>query len=207
MIISDSHRFLFVHVQKTGGSSIDRVVTAAVPDVRRIGALDRHATLGQILTQEAHLRGYWTVGFVRNPWERMLSWHRMVERFAEGAEAGRANPTKHLERNGFLATVARDFRDFESFVLRGTERFGRLRTPQVGYLTSRSRRADFVGRQESLDQDLRAVFARLGLPAPEVPELNVDRQRPDYREVYTPAMRRRVAELFERDLNAFGYEF
>jgi hypothetical protein len=207
MIISDSHRFLFVHVQKTGGSSIDRAVTAAVPDVRRIGVLDRHATLGQILNQEPDLRPYWTVGFVRNPWERMLSWHRMVERFVAGAEAGGPNHTRQLQRNPFLATVAREFLDFEAFVLRATERFTRLRTPQVGYLTSRSRRADFIGRQESLDVDMRAVFARLGLPAPEVPELNVDQQRPDYRDVYTPAMRRRVAELFERDLNAFGYEF
>lgn len=207
MIISDAHRFLFVHVQKTGGSSIDRTMTAAVPDVRRIGALDRHATLGQILKQEPALRSYWTVGFVRNPWERMLSWHRMVERFVEGADAGRPNHSRQLERNDFLATVAREFPDFESFVLHGTERFGRLRTPQVGYLSSASRRADFVGRQESLDDDLRAVFARLGLPAPEVPELNVDRERPDYHDVYTPATQRRVAELFERDLNAFGYEF
>jgi hypothetical protein len=207
VIISDQHRFLFVHVQKTGGSSIDRAVSSAVPDVRRIGSLDRHATIGQILRAEPELRGYWTVGFVRNPWERMLSWHRMVERFVEGAEAGRPNHTRQLERNDFLATVAREFPDFESFVLRGPDRFGRLRTPQVGYLTSRTRRADFVGRQESLDADLRAVFARLGLPAPEIPELNVDRERPDYHDVYTPAMRRRVAELFARDLNAFGYEF
>ncbi|MCW2798269.1 sulfotransferase family 2 domain-containing protein [Nocardioides sp.] len=207
MIISDCHRFLFVHVQKTGGSSIDRAVSAAVPDVRRIGALDRHATLGQILNHEPELRSFWTVGFVRNPWERMLSWHRMVERFVAGAEAGGPNHTRQLKRNPFLAEVAREFPDFESFVMRATDRFTRLRTPQVAYLTSRVRRADFIGRQESLDIDLRAVFARLDLPAPEVPQLNVDRQRPDYHDVYTPAMQRRVAELFERDLNAFGYEF
>ena len=28
MLISDSHRFLFVHVQKTGGSTIDNSLTA-----------------------------------------------------------------------------------------------------------------------------------------------------------------------------------
>ena len=85
MLISDSHRFLFVHVQKTGGSTIDNGLTAALGDVRRIPAANRHAPLDRLLQLEPGLADYWTAGFVRNPWARMLSWWRMMERFRDGA--------------------------------------------------------------------------------------------------------------------------
>ena len=45
MLISDTHRFLFVHVQKTGGSTIDNGLTTALGDVRRISAANR-GTIG-----------------------------------------------------------------------------------------------------------------------------------------------------------------
>ena len=45
MLISDKHRFLFVHVQKTGGSTIDNNLSASLGDVRRIPEAHRHAPL------------------------------------------------------------------------------------------------------------------------------------------------------------------
>ena len=62
MLISDSHRFLFVHVQKTGGSTIDNGLTTALGDVRRISAANRHAPLGRLLQLEPGLASYWTAG-------------------------------------------------------------------------------------------------------------------------------------------------
>ena len=48
---------------------------------------------------------------------------------------------------------------------------------------------------------------RLGLPLQEVEHANFDRRRSDCRELYSGAARRRVGELFARDVDAFGYEF
>ena len=206
MIVSDSHRFLFVHVQKTGGSAFDRAVQAVVPDVRNVHGVDRHAPLSKILRAEPALSDYWTVGFVRNPWARMLSWYRMVDRFREGA------PTKvgfrqYLERNPFLAEASEKYHDFESFVMDGTNHFRRLRIPQIWYLSTQTRRSDFIGRQETFDADVRAIFARLDLPQHEVEPVNVDPARPDYRDEYTDPMRKRIEELFARDIEVFGYRF
>ena len=50
-------------------------------------------------------RDYWTAGFVRNPWARMLSWWRMVERFRDGAERGVERYIDHLKRNKFVAGI------------------------------------------------------------------------------------------------------
>lgn len=207
MVISDAQRFLFVHVQKTGGSTIDNRLDEVLPDSRAVKGLDRHARLGQIIAAEPELASYWTVGFVRNPWARMLSWFRMVERFKERAEKHRKGADAFMRKNPFIKGVAEHCPDFESFVMAGPDRWTRLATPQLHYLTSKTRRADFIGRQESLEADLRAVFARLELPWEPLQSVNVDKSRPDYREVYTDPMRRRVEELFARDIAAFDYRF
>ena len=208
MFISDSQRFLFVHVQKTGGSTIDRRLEDILTDKRSVKGVDRHATLGTILAAEPGLAAYWIVGYVRNPFARLLSWYRMVERLEYRAAKGLPGSQRFFERSAFIKSVSENYPDFETFILRGTEEWERLRTPQVSYLTTDGgRRADFIGRQESLEADLRAVFARFDLPWEPLESVNVDHERPDYREVYNPAMRRRVEELFAPDLAAFDYSF
>ncbi|WP_162599820.1 sulfotransferase family 2 domain-containing protein [Nocardioides solisilvae] len=207
MLVSDSHRFLFVHVQKTGGVSVEHLLRPLIPDVRGLEGLTRHARLRQVLKAEPALASYWTVGFVRNPWARLLSWYGMVQRFRELAEKGSPKAQRFLGGGGFMAGVARDYPDFEQFVLRGPDDWPRLRTPQVAYLRAPGREADFVGRTESFEADVRRVMLHLGLPTPDsVPRDNAAPPR-DYRTEYTPAMRDRVAEVFAPDLEAFGYSF
>jgi len=207
VLVSDSHRLLFVHVQKTGGSTIDNHLTATLPDVRRVDGLTRHAPLADLLDREPGLAAYWTVGFVRNPFARLLSWYRMMDRWRTAAAAGRPGPAKVIARNGFVRGALERSPDFEAFVTRAVDAFPRLRVPQVDYLCTPGRRADLIGRQETLEADLRAVSARLDLPWSGLASVNVDRSRPDYRDLYTDAMRDKVAGLYARDLAAFGYEF
>lgn len=203
MQVSDTHRMLFVHVQKTGGSSLDAMLESNIPDLRKAGRLtDRHATLSRILKAEPELRHYWTFGFVRNPWDRMVSWWSMIQEAKEQGD----------ER---LQTLARwrlmaGYPDFETFVMRGPEDDVAFRRPQYKMLTTRTRRADFIGRQETYADDVRAVFARLGLPVPDeerIERRNVSPDREPYRALYTTELRDRVAKLFRRDIEVFGYEF
>lgn len=207
MVISDAHRLLFVHVQKTGGSTIDYRLREVLSDTRAVGGLKRHATLGAILRAEPELRSYWTVGFVRNPFARLVSWYRMIDRFRERAEREPGWAEQFGRKSPFIRAIARDYADFEAFVLKGSEERVQLRTPQVRYLATRTRRADLIGRQETLEADMRAVFARLDLPWRGLESKNVDQDRPDYRELFTEPMRRRVEEVFAPDLVAFDYSF
>jgi hypothetical protein len=207
VIVSDSHRFLFVHVQKTGGSTIDNGLTAALGDVRRIAAANRHAPLDRLLQLEPGLADYWTAGFVRNPWARMLSWWRMMERFREGAASGNERHVDHLARNRFIASILETYPDFEAFVMGAPDEHPRLRKPQFRFLNNDLKRADFTGRQESLEADLHAIYDHLGLEWTGIRSVNIDPGRPDYRDVYDSRTQKRVAELFEVDLREYGYEF
>jgi hypothetical protein len=207
VLISDSHRFLFVHVQKTGGSTIDNGLTAALGDVRRIPAANRHAPLDRLLQLEPDLASYWTAGFVRNPWARMLSWWRMMERFRDGAAQGIERYVDHLARNRFISGIVETYPDFEAFVVGAPEEHPRLRKPQVRFLNNDLKQADFTGRQESLEADLERIYDHLGLPWSGVASVNIDPGRPDYRDVYTDVARKRVGELFAEDVDAYGYTF
>jgi hypothetical protein len=207
VLISDSHRFLFVHVQKTGGSTIDNGLTTALGDVRRISAANRHAPLDRLLQLEPGLQDYWTAGFVRNPWARMLSWWRMMERFRDGAAEGIERYVDHLARNRFASAIVEAHPDFESFVMHAPDEHPRLRKPQVAFLNNERKRADFTGHQESLESDLHHIYDHLGLEWSGLQSVNIDPGRPDYREVYNARTRQRVAELFEADLRAYDYEF
>ena len=207
MLVSDAHRFVFVHVQKTGGVTVHKVLEDLVPDLRQVPERGiKHSTLRQGLALEPGLAAYWTFGFVRNPWSRLVSWWSMVQRFKELADGGHEPAQARFDRNEFLRT-SRGYADFDTFVLRGSEELERLRTPQVTYLEAGDRSADFVGRTERFKDDLRAAVEHLGLQFPdELPHTNRS-PHAHYTTYYSDASRRRVAELFAPDIEAYGYEF
>ncbi len=203
---------LFVHVQKTGGSTVEALLLRDLPGAERVSGLPggRHSTLRQVVAAHPEVRDYWSFGFVRNPWARLYSWHAMVLRRGEVAEAGRGRMAERVDRSRFWGPVLARYPDFESFVMEAPAEFGRLRRAQVDYLRTRrpqEHRVDLIGRTETLDDDVRRVLVHLGLPVPaSVPRTNAGPPT-GYRDHYTPAMRDRVAELFSADVEEFGYEF
>lgn len=205
MLVSREHRFLFIHVQKTGGSAISRALDAAMPDLEHVPG-SKHLRLAPALEQRPELAGFFTMGFVRNPWERFQSWHSMIMRRSDGARDGSYDADR-FARNAFWQRVAQDYPDFEGFVLDGIRRVPRLRMPQVDYLVAPGKRADFVGRTERLETDLERGLAQAGVTVPARVERANAGPASDYREHYTPAMRDRVAQVAARDIEEFGYSF
>ena len=204
MLISDSYRMLFVHVQKTGGVSMDRMMRAHIDDIRAVDS--RHAPLSRILKVEPALRSYWTFGFVRNPWVRMVSWWSMIERWnkVSGPQSGKDMTGRQL--NTFWLACG-EYQGFEEFVMRGPDEHGRLRLPQIDFLTTKTRRADFIGRTETYDADVRAVMARFDLPPLEEAERHNTSRHGTHHEFYNDVTRKRVGEIFAKDIRLFDYEF
>jgi hypothetical protein len=206
--VSDQRRLVFVHVQKTGGNTVRNLLNQTLPDARNAdGELPKHAWLSGILKAEPALADYFIFGFVRNPWARMVSWWSMIQDAKLRADLDRPGAVERLRTNRFLRVVATSYPTFDDFVLRGPDDLPRLRTPQVRYLTTPERKADFIGRTENLDADVREVFGRLGLPVDEVPRSNASKPRGAYRDFYNDETRLKVATVFADDVSAFGYDF
>ena len=198
MLISDDRRMLFVHIPKTGGASIEQLLRESCPDARSAGR-QRHARLQRILAQNPDLADYWSFGFVRNPWARMVSWFSMIETWNHrwGPASGRPQDGQWgstRDGNPLWRAVAA-YADFEEFILRGTAELDRLAMPQIDYLVDGDLRADFIGRTESLADDMATIQHRLGLPVTVIPRRNTT-SHGSYRDYYSPAARDRVGEVY-----------
>jgi hypothetical protein len=209
MRVSDAQRVLFVHVPKTGGSTIDLIFDEEVADARRVKGATRHFSYGRMLGLEPQLTEYWSCGFVRNPWARMVSWWAMTVDVYNRAERGHERAKAKVEQLRRIWGPLGDYRqDFPTFVLEGTANVRRLRVPQLHRLEAEGRgRVDFIGRVENFVHDVNVVRERLGLEAVEkLPRRNRSTHG-HYSEYYDDRTRARVAELYADDIEAFGYTF
>jgi len=197
MIISDSYKFVFHHVPKTGGSSI---TAALVPYCRNYeGVVPTEETHGwqTVFHQPYYMHhpvrsyeagaipeGYYSFAFVRNP-------------FAAVVSAWDSNKFKYFD-----AFVEHEIFTGKEFVARYTQ-FAYL-TDEAGNLL-----VDFVGKYENLAQDFYNVVGTIGVPLMMLPKRNItkDKVHDSYREYYSPTSRHLVERKYKRDLEFFGYEF
>src|SRR6056297_2254065 len=100
MIVSRGRRYIFVHIPKTGGTSMalaledramaDDVLVGDTPKARRrrkrlkgvetAGRLWKHSTLAEAegLITRAEMAELFTFALVRNPWDRMVSYYHWL---------------------------------------------------------------------------------------------------------------------------------
>jgi hypothetical protein len=72
MIIKNK-KLLFIHIPRTGGTSIEQ--SFGRPRCKEgINSLTQHNTLKQYSEKE-DINSYFTFSFVRNPWDRLISWY------------------------------------------------------------------------------------------------------------------------------------
>ena len=208
MLLSESKRFLFVHVQKTAGTSITELLApyALAPPATRwnrfvsdLGVrrdwrsfhFRRHAPLAraeQVLPPEL-FGSLFKFAFVRNPWDRLVSWYAYI-----------------LEDRGHKRHQRiRRLPDFATFL---RNEAGRRRRTQWWMLQDSAGRlaVDFVGRFERLEQDTAEVCTRLGIEPRPMPRTQASLHQP-YQSFYTPELVEFVARHWAPDIEAFGYRF
>ena len=209
MRVSDSHRVLFVHVPKTGGSSFEAMFARRIDDSRVVEGRKRHASYQWLLAAEPDLEAYWSFGFVRNPWARMVSWWSMISSVFEKADRGDEKARSKIENYPNAWLPEGEFRhDFDRFVLEGTEKVSKLGTPQSMTLArADGRLVDFVGRTENFDDDLKIVRDKLGLARRDQSPRRNKSSHGHYHDYYNDETRAKVAEVFARDIELFGYTY
>jgi hypothetical protein len=210
MLLSYDPAFLFIHVDKAAGSSIQLALQPDAPkksdnSLRRrlvwLGRLNRFG-LHRVLEFPEHATGLtverclpaplfaslFKFAFVRNPWDRLVSRYAYLLRNAD-------HP-----RHGFVSGM-KDFSEYVDWEISRGKMF------QYTYVTDARGEllVDFIGYYERLPEDFAKVCARLGVRA-ELPRANTSSHR-DYRSYYTPATRDVVAGYFQRDIELFGYTF
>src|SRR5262245_58601356 len=195
MIISASRRFVFVHVPKSAGTSI-RAALAPFGDGGSAASPDTtHETLAALLARHPELVTHFKFAFVRNPWERLVSFFCYARQ--------RLAPTfPQFQRMDGLEAMLR-------LIDRDTGWLCALHAvrPQSDYICGEdgARLADFVGRHEQLEADFARACRRIGISVA-LPRMNVSRHD-HYATCYNGWSRDFVAARYGRDIDEFGYAF
>lgn len=207
MLISVTHGFLFVHVQKTAGTSLTRLLDpyALQPPASRLNKLGSdlmlvrdwrqhhfriHAPLKRaqrLIPAEDYARLF-KFAFVRNPWDRLVSWYAYL-----------LKDTSHRRHRRVAAGT------FEEFAHAELERPDRSQWWMIEDRAG-AMGLDYVGRFERLAEDVAEICRRLRLPAAALPHENVSTRRP-YQEYYSRELAAKAGARWAREIEAFDYRF
>ena len=207
MIISHQHRFIFAAVPKTGTHSVRQALREHMSedDIEQVGLFVNkrfpfeelaairhgHLSLQQVrpfLGEEA-FAGYFKFAFVRNPFDRFVSYCAFMTR--DSGHFARA-PQEVMRYFLFDAPPEQHilFQPQSSLLVDG-----------AGLLLT-----DMVGRVETMQGSYDAICARIGIPTRALDQVNSS-SRGDYRSYYTDPLKDAVAKRYARDLALFGYDF
>ncbi len=202
MIYNHRHGFLFVHIQKTAGSSISEFLRT-IPETRFLGKT--HSFISQYQVPS----GVYRFTFVRNPWDRLVSWYNMI----------RMNSYISNDFRDYMLANATSFSDFLNCTRVIDEKRSGLTDDGVQYLKSITFNqldyivdkegniaVDFVGRFENLGEDFDLVMDRLGLRRRKLRKVN-SWKRDHYRAYYSDYDAEKVRRMYQRDIEHFNYSF
>ena len=202
-MLSTKHRFLFIHIPKTAGNSIQRVLLPFSEDkMKLIGdhqdgierfeirsdelSIHKHSTLKEYKAQLEASRFSQLFKFccVRNPWERCVSYFFSPSR-------------------GQFEWSASAFEEFINEKVAPSTEYVQLSDKDDDPFSN----LDYVIRFENLSEDFKYICQQLALPATVLPAANVSKHG-DYRTYYpSDDLILKVAEKFSAEIQEFGYSF
>jgi len=200
-MISFQKRFLFVHIHKTAGNSIQSIlrrysedeivsVRAHQDGIERFGVrnpnypIKKHSTLAEyrVALGEEQFRALYKFTCVRNPWDRLISLYFSPSR-------GRGQWDRKL------------FKKLVSNTLSVADHL-RLEENDADPFSN----VDRVMRFEALATDFRSVCNELGIPWAPLPIYNRS-SREHYSRYFDDELRESVRRKFAPEIERFGYTF
>ena len=216
MLLSHKYNFLFVHIAKTGGTSvrsalqklrwrdpyyIPQFISSKLSHLckHEVGIkFPRHSKIiaAKEMLPHEFFDQLFKFAFVRNPWDLQVSSFHHIRR----------------ERPQFMNGID-DFETFMKWKLNAEREYQyHIDTSielQTDYLIDLRGNmiVDFIGHYENLQQDFDTACEKIGIKPFQLPHKRKAADRSDYRKYYTDETAEMVADHFKRDIDLLGYEF
>lgn len=218
-MISRARNFIYIHIQKTGGTSIQQALLPYADDVMHLDSasfqdgIERfELTLpGTMLKKHSLMRDYivaldknffesatkFTV--IRNPWDRAISVfffheHYLRKPLSQGTTDGASE----------LSFDAGKFEEHLRFAYRLRRHVCPWSDGKPMPLTAH--RIDQFLRFETLQSDFDKISSAIGLPKLTLAHRNQSAHR-HYSEYYTPRLRKLIRDKFAEEIEMFGFKF
>jgi len=222
MIISNSHKFIFVHVMKTAGTSVSAAIDPCLrwndvaiggtrfgeqiqPAFRERFGLHKHSTASEIRAAVGAdvWFSYFTFTFVRHPYDRIVSHYTWLQ------EKLRNAPPDAPQWSWQAAIAFRESHGFSEFIRHERFRNSLGGRPQVESSCDDDGRCivDYVGRFEDLDAARRTISDRIGVQLEPFERHNASTERNRHAELFSgEADYEYLHTLHENDFELFGYD-
>ena len=175
-IINHTNKWVFYHLEKTGGTTIRKVLPFD----------EENKTHMTPVEDVGHWQGYYKFCFVRNPWDRMVSWYEYMR-----------DPEKMDDNYETIKEMS--YLDFLRW---------RLPVPQqVESIYQNGKKCvDFIGRFESLQDDFYIICMVINEEFGILPKINSTKRKPFW-EYYCNESKEMMREFFKDDIERFGYKY
>ena len=200
-MISFQKRFLFVHIPKTAGNSIQSILRDYSEDqlvalrkeqdgIERFGLrnpnykIKKHSTLSEYrdALENEQFRVLYKFTCVRNPWDRIVSYYFTPTQSPE---------TWDRKKFGEIISKAVSVADYLRLDPAEEDPFANV---------------NYIIRFENLADDFRTVCGTLGISPATLPRYNRS-SREHYSKYYDAELRRLVQTRFAAEIERFGYAF
>jgi hypothetical protein len=180
----------FIHIPKTGGSSIANWLrTHHIDDIVR-----PHWTDVKFMHQSASMIpkiATNTLAVIRNPWDRVVS----LWAFWKDMKSNENTPNADIPFDTFVKTM--------NTLKFAPNAWFTLDLPQKSWIPNG---VTYLIRFENLETDFQQIQTYLNCNEP-LPHLNKSEHSPDYHTYYTPETQELVATMFKDDIDEWGYTF
>ncbi|HDZ24356.1 MAG TPA: sulfotransferase [Desulfobacteraceae bacterium] len=217
MLLSLRYKFLFVHIAKTGGTSIRAALRSykwkdpsRIPLFlcSRISSLSHHRLACKLPRHAKAIAAYemlprelfnelFKFAFVRNPWDLQVSSYHHIQRERPHLLKGIKNFEEFLRWKLNLSS-----RPYQYIIDTSIELQSDYLIDLHGNII-----VDFIGRYERLGEDFQEACAKIGIKPPRLPHKRKAADRTAYKQYYTDETAELIAKHFRRDIDMFGYRF
>lgn len=217
-MISHKHKFIFTHINKCGGTTIDTMLIkycdgfkqshaatlletlhSPTPVNKLYGELNQVKHLSARQTLNSKSQNYFKFSFVRNPWDKLVSAY-----FYRKHRSGRY---KSMNFRQFVKYRVKHWKINTTYSGKLNKKFF-WSADQYDWLCGSDGEVivDFVGKVENFQNDFNHICDRIGIPQERLPHINKTKHK-HYTEYYDVVTREIVERKFAKDIEYFGYKF
>jgi len=220
MFISHKYKTIFIHIQKTGGSSIQRLfeqldselVTKIPIDPTKKRPKHCFASDIEAIVGTEMFSDYTKFCVVRNPFDRLVSWYWMLKLRSFEEENPEIVETEGSKVNfSLIEALNRNASNFDEFINLSRKHkkglFERFFVNQLDYISNDDIViVDRILKFENLANDFSRFAKDLKIQG-QLPHMNKTPRKSGFQTYYNETSRQAIAERFQRDLDYFNYTF